>query len=226
MSQIAEEFRTQDLCFGIDQSLNSSAYCVVATTGELLHYGLVRVNPNNDPKNKKRDVPILHPALEAWVEPEKWNGLAKQWQQFYLAKASAGMIVGAYSRFCFENGFMDNQNIVDICIENIGFGSTGDATRGLAGLQFLIIDEFIRDNEDWGNPNREQPSVDLAPPTTIKKFATGNGRADKEDLFNALPDEVKEIFGQIPKTKGRYDLTDAYFISLYGYDFKGKKHAT
>jgi len=91
-----------------------------------------------------------------------------------------------------------------IGIEGLPYGSRSNVTRTLAGLQFAIVTAF---------PVKMIEEIKVYPPTTIKKLATGSGKANKEDVFNALPPPVKEEFKKLPKTRGRYDVTDAYFIA-------------
>lgn len=90
-------------------------------------------------------------------------------------------------------------------IEGLSFGSRGDATRKLATLQGIIIDRLL--------------AIDIEPciiaPPSLKKFATDNGRASKEEMFDVLPEDLKRTLSDIPKSKGRYDLCDAYWLSTY-----------
>lgn len=91
-------------------------------------------------------------------------------------------------------------------LEALSFGSRGNATRDLAILLGSIVtklDKFV-----W----------QVVPPTTLKKFATGKGNASKEEMLDAIREYNPEFYLQlleIPKTKGRYDLADAYWLSQY-----------
>ncbi len=91
-------------------------------------------------------------------------------------------------------------------IEGLAFGMRGDATRDLAGLQFCIINKLRFE----GNFK-----VEIIAPNAVKKFATGDGRAKKEELYEALPQITQKTFLDIgvKKTTGLYDLTDAYWIA-------------
>jgi hypothetical protein len=91
---------------------------------------------------------------------------------------------------------------------------TGNATRDLAGLQFSIITKikFIL-----------QMDIEIIAPPTLKKFATGSGRASKIDMINALPPEVYEHFTKEKKWKkssGLTDVTDAYFLACNSVENK------
>ena len=96
-----------------------------------------------------------------------------------------------------------------VVIEGLSFGSVTNATRDLAMLQSLIIDRIM-----------QCPDVEIrvVAPTTLKKFATGKGNSKKDQMFDALPETVKNLFINVPKTKGIFDLTYAYFLSMYGVD--------
>lgn len=91
-----------------------------------------------------------------------------------------------------------------IAIEGLAFGAKGDATRDLGGLLFIIIDRLLYTHGF---------EVVVVAPNTVKKHATDNGRAAKEEMFERLPESVQSSFKPIPKTKGRLDLTDAYWLA-------------
>lgn len=96
-----------------------------------------------------------------------------------------------------------------LSIEGLAFSMTGNATRDLAGLQFSIVTKikFILQQE-----------ISIIAPPTLKKFATGSGKAKKEDMIAALPQNVYDYFTKekkIKKTKGLTDVTDAYFLACY-----------
>lgn len=92
-----------------------------------------------------------------------------------------------------------------VALEGLSFGSTGNVTRDLGGLLFTII-LFIR--EVGKDP------VIIAPPT-VKKFATGNGRAKKEMVIECLPGDIRSEFDAlgVKKTTGLSDLADAYWVA-------------
>lgn len=98
-------------------------------------------------------------------------------------------------------------------LEGLAFSKIGSATRDLAGLQYVIV-TALRYVEKQG--------VLIIPPNTVKKVATGRGNAKKEEMYDVLPQEVKDKFAEmnLKKTTGRYDLTDAYWIGKSAIEMK------
>lgn len=220
-----QTIHNEDLYLGVDQSLASTGWCITNAAGDLIDYDLLRISPASDPKNKKREIPELHPALEAVVGGgEEWLTHNKPMQQYFMAAAVRNMMRNMHIRYNCTR--LSENHVMHVCLEGLGFGSTGDAARSLAGLQFMLIDGFYDAFADDYMIKFADPTLRVATPTTVKKFATGKGNASKEEIFDALPDRIKEEFSKIPKSKGRYDLADAYWLSRYGYEMKGKENAT
>jgi Holliday junction resolvasome RuvABC endonuclease subunit len=98
-----------------------------------------------------------------------------------------------------------------IAIEGLAFGIRGSATRDLAGLQYMIVC-LIR--------HRTGRDAKIIAPLTLKKFATGSGKASKKDMVAAIPPEVvlymKEEKG-LKTTTGLTDVADAYFLAKFMY---------
>lgn len=96
-----------------------------------------------------------------------------------------------------------------IVIEGVAFMATGNVTRDLGGLQFIIISRLRKAIESH--------RIHIVAPTSLKKLATGTGRATKSDMYDALPKATKdEITVFYKKTKGRFDVVDAYWLATYG----------
>ena len=102
---------------------------------------------------------------------------------------------------------------VRVILEGLSFGSAGAAAaanRDLAGLQFLIMSELLEEFDIH--------EIAIIPPTTLKKFATTKGNAKKEEMVDAVKEKNPEFFEvlmRLPKTKGRYDVADAFWLSQY-----------
>jgi len=114
-------------------------------------------------------------------------------------------------------GIVDEFKPDVIAIEGLAFGMRGNVTRDLGGLQFVIISHL---QEVKGR------EVEIYAPTSVKKFATGSGRAKKEEMIDSLPKSVYSYFTGlgVKKTTGLGDLADAYWIakSAEANNIKGK----
>jgi Holliday junction resolvasome RuvABC endonuclease subunit len=106
-------------------------------------------------------------------------------------------------------GLVGTHMPIGIGLEGLAFAMTGDATRDLAGLQFVIVNT-LRYEYDY---NR----IVIPSPNTVKKLATGKGNSNKEALYSALPEEIRKRIEEknYRKTTGMYDVTDAYWIAVY-----------
>ena len=97
--------------------------------------------------------------------------------------------------------------VESVSIEGLAFGSVNaNATRDLAGLQFLIVTKLRL---------VEKIPVMITAPTSLKKFATGAGKATKKEMIASLPSSVLEHFKSLgfKVTTGLADITDAYFLA-------------
>ena len=102
-----------------------------------------------------------------------------------------------------------NWNIKQVNIEGLPMGrSIGNSHKTLAALQGVIISKII-----------EQCNIEskIIAPTAVKKFATGSGRAKKDEMVHALPEAILKLFinSNLKKSTGLYDCTDAYFIATF-----------
>jgi crossover junction endodeoxyribonuclease RuvC len=119
---------------------------------------------------------------------------------------------GQYSRIydvCVRCSEIANKFKVDFAaLEGISFSSLGNATRDLAGLHYAIYIE-LHFKHKYG--------VYVVAPNRLKKFATGKGNCAKEFMYEHLPKVIKEEFvnRDYKKSKGLYDVTDAYWIARY-----------
>ncbi len=95
----------------------------------------------------------------------------------------------------------------EIRLEGLAFGMRGDATRDLAGLLFSIVNVLSHINQF--------KNFKIISPKTVKKRATGSGKAKKKEMIAALPVDIKQKFtdANYKLTTGLSDLADAYWIS-------------
>lgn len=104
-------------------------------------------------------------------------------------------------------------HVEKVYIEGLAFGSRGNATRDLGGLQFTVVTQLRFAGL--------QVPVEIIAPTTLKKYATGNGgkTTKKEDMINALPPHIKNKFLVdlgVKKTTGLDDMADAFWLADLG----------
>lgn len=106
------------------------------------------------------------------------------------------------------NLLMETFNIKHFCIEGLAMGNVaGNSNRDLAILQGMIMQYVIK---------KVSPQhCKVVSPTAVKKFGSGNGRAKKDEMYDSLPPDIRDEFSFYKKTKGRYDVTDAFFIGKY-----------
>lgn len=109
----------------------------------------------------------------------------------------------------FIKTLVKDNNVTDMRIEGLAFGGSGDATRNLAGLQFVVITNLRQAYPDT--------KVTIIAPTSLKKFATGSGKSDKLAMISAVPEAVMEEFvtAKLKKTSGLADVVDAYWLSKF-----------
>ncbi|MCE8052297.1 hypothetical protein HOP61_13380 [Halomonas daqingensis] len=96
-----------------------------------------------------------------------------------------------------------SHGVTVVRIEGLSFASTGRATRTLAGLHHVIVHELLAHGVD----------VEVIAPTSLKKRATGSGRASKEDMVAACDATFRAVLAAVPKSRGKYDLADAFHLA-------------
>lgn len=102
-------------------------------------------------------------------------------------------------------------SVDEVICEQLAYGGVGNATRNLAGLLFVIIVNLAC------NPNKiTYNSILTVAPTSAKKALSGNGKATKQQMFEALPEDIKDKLSKsYLKTKGLFDVTDAYAFLVW-----------
>lgn len=94
-----------------------------------------------------------------------------------------------------------------VTIEGVSFGSTGSAALiDLSGLNYMVRMACIE---------AQIPNVFIVSPTQNKKFATGNGSAEKDVMISAWQKLEKHMIGVEQYVKVD-DIADAYFMARYG----------
>lgn len=130
-----------------------------------------------------------------------------------LIKSDKTQDIFLRSKFIIDRiSYIINMNSPNaIGIEGLSFSNFGNATRDLAGLQFVLV-HMLRFDFDYNNS-----MLAIIPPTKLKMYGSGKGNSKKDDMVASLPENVLQLFkdSNYKKTSGLYDATDAYFIACY-----------
>lgn len=106
--------------------------------------------------------------------------------------------------------FMDTYKPGVVCIEGLAYKMNSNNGRLLAGLFFLILNGMYERGVCYRIVNIK----------TLKKFATGSGSADKNEMRNnveeSLISELSLKSGFRVLDKKFEDIVDSYFLALYG----------
>lgn len=99
-----------------------------------------------------------------------------------------------------------------VVVEGAAFNEKGNAVDQLAGLRWIVRREL------W------QVGVPFAvvAPSTLKAYTTGNGRATKQQMVEALIDRHSAALKLYRVKDGRYDMADALGLAAMGYAFIGQ----
>lgn len=117
----------------------------------------------------------------------------------------------------FLNKIPLDKKVPEIFIEDYSFGSTGRVFH-IAENAGILKYKFWEVGYKFST----------VAPTTVKKFATGKGNADKAKMYEAFKAETGETFNMLLNknlTLGSpvTDIVDSYYIAKYGYDQIMKK---
>lgn len=99
--------------------------------------------------------------------------------------------------------------ITECVVEGFSYMSKGGILVDL-GIERGMLAKTLHEN---------RISCEAISPKTVKKFATGNGSAEKEELINKLPKSVVKYFLKVLNTDSTSyiyfnDLADAYWLGL------------
>jgi Holliday junction resolvasome RuvABC endonuclease subunit len=91
-----------------------------------------------------------------------------------------------------------------VLIEGPSYGSTGTGTWDRAGLWWLVVNGFLR----------EDIPVAVVPPALVKKYATGKGNASKAAICSTAAKRYERVFATD-------DEADAFVLCAMGLDHLG-----
>lgn len=180
---------------GLDLSINSTGICI--NTDGMCDYYIIAS------KLTKKQMMFTHPHVHIL------NYIKNQPEGEYHVKEAIktyniNNIVNMIEHVIFNK--LDSKKIDVVNIEGISFGSTGSAALiDLSGLNYMVRKMLLDHNVPFN----------IISPTQNKKFATGNGSAEKDvmiDAWKRLDNNISDI------TEIKIDdLADAYFLSCYEF---------
>lgn len=206
---------------GIDPSINSTGIVirVCNTDGheESVKYYILKGDQHKITKKKKQQVnPLSRAELSAQSVYDNFNYI------LYDKYVADGKVASVENEYCKTVSFISLTNKllelikteyanagfpeIYVVIEGISYGSTikTSSVFDLAGLNYMIRSVMMNFTD----------KVIIAPPSHVKKFATGVGNANKELMittFKAIHPELN-----IPKID---DVADAFFMSRLAQKF-------
>ena len=176
---------------GLDLSINSTGICI-NDNGKLMYINIVpevtrsqRRNEYEIAKNEKfRDVVGLK-----MIEYQKHDG--DDDYNIFQIKSIISILI-------------DDYNIKEVTLEAPALQASGRATATMAGLNYVIRQLLIEKGIIFK----------LVQPTTLKKWFTGNGRADKGLMVRCWR-ELEPMANELKAMKID-DFADSYALLKYG----------
>lgn len=196
-----------EIFVGIDPSLNSTGLCLqFYEDNKMVKDIFYIIKPNKLTKREQTAQDTLINFDYVLYNKIDLN-MYKDNNLFYEYWKTVNMIsiVKKIKECIYDNIQGRKQYKLYIVQEGISYGSSArtKSVFDLAGLNYMIRNEFIE---------KENISFFIAPPTHIKKFATGIGNCKKEliiELFKSIEPNLAE---KLPKVD---DIADAYYMSKF-----------
>lgn len=195
---------------GIDPSVNSTGVCISVydENDNLLEEKFYIVKP--DKLTKKEDAAeTRHIDMFAYLIYNKEPTNTDNNSDNECNKAINFMqIVEKVRSIIFQTDYRYHRmNNIYICQEGISYGSSTRTKSifDLSGLNFMFREMVINSSKGF-----KPVTLIVATPGEIKKFATGNGNANKELLLECFKATYPDF--DIPKMD---DIADAYFMAKY-----------
>lgn len=196
-----------EIFVGIDPSLNSTGLCLqFYEDNKMVKDIFYIIKPN---KLTKREQVAQDTLINFdYVLYNKIDlNMYKDNNLFYEYWKTVNMIsiVKKIKECIYDNIQGRKQYKLYIVQEGISYGSSArtKSVFDLAGLNYMIRNEFIE---------KENIAFFIAPPTHIKKFATGIGNCKKELIIELFKSVEPKLAEKLPKVD---DIADAYYMSKF-----------
>lgn len=203
-------FKMNNIYVGIDPSINSSGIYVrvESSIGELLEEKFYIIK--GDKLSKKEDAAELkNLAVFSYVIYDKQNTTSGTNIENERNKAINFIsIVESIKKIIATTDFRyGKMNKIYVCQEGISYGSRirTKSIFDLAGLNFMIRSMVIEMGKGF-----KPVELIVGTPGEIKKFATGNGNANKDLILSCFKMIYPEL--DLPKLD---DIADAYFMGMF-----------
>lgn len=203
-------FKMNNIYVGIDPSINSSGIYVrvESSIGELLEEKFYIIK--GDKLSKKEDAAELkNLAVFSYVIYDKQNttngtNIENERNKTINFISIVENIKKIIATTDFRYGKM---NKIYVCQEGISYGSRirTKSIFDLAGLNFMIRSMVIEMGKGF-----KPVELIVGTPGEIKKFATGNGNANKDLILSCFKMIYPEL--DLPKLD---DIADAYFMGMF-----------
>lgn len=196
-----------EIFVGIDPSLNSTGICMQFYEGDKFvknMYYIVKPNKLTKREQAAQDNLInfdyaLYEKIDLDIYKDN-NLFSEYWKTVNMIR-----IVKKIKECIYDNIQGRKQYKLYIVQEGISYGSSirTKSIFDLAGLNYMIRNEFIE---------KEDSLFFIAPPTHIKKFATGIGNCKKELVISLFKTTEPNLNKWLPKVD---DIADAYYMSKF-----------
>ena len=203
-------FKMNNIYVGIDPSINSSGIYVrvESSIGELLEEKFYIIK--GDKLSKKEDTAELkNLAVFSYIIYDKQNTTNGTNIENERNKAINFIsIVENIKKIIATTDFRyGKMNKIYVCQEGISYGSRirTKSIFDLAGLNFMIRSMVIEMSKGF-----KPVELIVGTPGEIKKFATGNGNANKDLILSCFKMIYPEL--DLPKLD---DIADAYFMGMF-----------
>lgn len=196
-----------EIFVGIDPSLNSTGLCLqFYEDNKMVKDIFYIIKPNKLTKREQTAQDTLINFDYVLYNKIDLN-MYKDNNLFYEYWKTVNMIsiVKKIKECIYDNIQGRKQYKLYIVQEGISYGSSArtKSVFDLAGLNYMIRNEFIE---------KENISFFIAPPTHIKKFATGIGNCKKELIIELFKGVEPKLAEKLPKVD---DIADAYYMSKF-----------
>lgn len=199
---------------GIDPSVNSTGVSILVydDNDNKLEEKFYIIKPDKLTK-KENAAELKNLAVFSYILYDKMDITGNSNSENEVNKAKNFMsIVSEIKSIIMQTDFRYNRmNNIYICQEGISYGSSikTKSIFDLAGLNFMIREMVIGLSKGF-----KPVYLIVATPGEVKKYATGNGNANKELILECFKNIYPDL--DLPKMD---DIADAYFMANYIKNF-------